>query len=265
VPPADPAPQVPDQAATRRRRAVAAAGLADPFGPAELAAVEAGLSDAEPAVRATALGALARQRRYGLDHLRAGLADPSPVVRSRAAELAPAAGGAAAGGNEAAGGAAAGGNGAAGGAANGELTATEGAHIAAAVDAADVGGVIGSLCEALADPDDSVVDAAAFGLGELGALVAGSPAIAALAAVAGGHREPLCRESAVAALGAIGDAAGLPAVLAATRDKPAVRRRAVLALAAFDGPEVDAALQAGLSDRDWQVRQAAEDLTGRLG
>jgi HEAT repeat protein len=49
-------------------------------------------------------------------------------------------------------------------------------------------------------------------------------------------------------------------VLAGCNDKPAVRRRAVLALAPFDGPEVDAALRAALDDRDWQVRQAAEDL-----
>jgi hypothetical protein len=34
----------------------------------------------------------------------------------------------------------------------------------------------------------------------------------------------------------------------------------VLALAPFDGPEVDAALERALTDRDWQVRQAAEDL-----
>jgi hypothetical protein len=40
-----------------------------------------------------------------------------------------------------------------------------------------------------------------------------------------------------------------------------VRRRAVLALAAFEGPEVDAALEAARSDRDWQTRQGAEDLT----
>jgi len=39
-----------------------------------------------------------------------------------------------------------------------------------------------------------------------------------------------------------------------------VRRRAVLALAPFDGPEVDAALALAHDDRDWQVRQAAEDL-----
>ena len=41
--------------------------------------------------------------------------------------------------------------------------------------------------------------------------------------------------------------------------KATVRRRAVIALAPFDGPEVDAALHAALEDRDWQVRQAAED------
>ena len=50
-------------------------------------------------------------------------------------------------------------------------------------------------------------------------------------------------------------------MLAACADRPAVRRRAVLALAAFDGPEVEAALAAALEDPDWQTRQAAEDLT----
>jgi hypothetical protein len=34
----------------------------------------------------------------------------------------------------------------------------------------------------------------------------------------------------------------------------------VLALAPFEGPDVDAALSQAASDRDWQVRQAAEDL-----
>ena len=39
-----------------------------------------------------------------------------------------------------------------------------------------------------------------------------------------------------------------------------MRRRAVLALAPFDGDDVRAAVQRALDDRDWQVRQAAEDL-----
>jgi HEAT repeat protein len=64
----------------------------------------------------------------------------------------------------------------------------------------------------------------------------------------------------VAALGAIGDPAGLPAILAGMSDKATVRRRAVLALAPFDGPEVLEALERARTDRDWQVRQAAEDL-----
>ena len=69
-----------------------------------------------------------------------------------------------------------------------------------------------------------------------------------------------CAKRAVAALGAIGDPRGLPTILHGCADKPAVRRRAVLALAPFDGEAVDAALQAALVDRDWQVRQAAEDV-----
>ena len=74
------------------------------------------------------------------------------------------------------------------------------------------------------------------------------------------NEDPLVREAAVAALGAVGDPAGLPAILAGCRDRPAIRRRAVLALAPFDGPEVDAALAAAAADPDWQTRQAAEDL-----
>lgn len=112
------------------------------------------------------------------------------------------------------------------------------------------------LVPLLADPDDRVVEVAAWALGEHEAVAA----VEALAVVATAHPEPLCREAAVAALGAIGHEAGLPAILAGTTDKPAVRRRAVLALAPFDGPEVDAALRRALEDRDWQVRQAAEDL-----
>ena len=47
-------------------------------------------------------------------------------------------------------------------------------------------------------------------------------------------------------------------------DKPAIRRRAVLALAAFDDEQVETRLRAALEDHDWQVRQAAEDqLTDR--
>ncbi len=123
-----------------------------------------------------------------------------------------------------------------------------------------------ALVHLLADEDVTVVEAAAWSLGELGPISLGpnsrQRAVAALTTVATDHDDALAREAAVAALGAVGDPAGLPAILTACQDKPAVRRRAVLALAPFDRPEVDAALQLALTDRDWQVRQAAEDLLG---
>ena len=64
----------------------------------------------------------------------------------------------------------------------------------------------------------------------------------------------------MAALGSTGHPDGLAAILHACDDKATVRRRAVLALAPFEGPAVDAALTKAAGDRDWQVRQAAEDL-----
>jgi hypothetical protein len=107
--------------------------------------------------------------------------------------------------------------------------------------------------------DDELAEVAAFALGEMDlAEPARSAVVAALRRQATGHDDALCREAAVAALGAIGD--GLDAILAATGDVATVRRRAVLALAPFDGPEVEQALTTALDDRDWQVRQAAEDL-----
>ena len=115
------------------------------------------------------------------------------------------------------------------------------------------------LVAALGDRDPLVAEAAAYALGER---PAEPNVVSALAAVSEAHTDALVRESAVAALGALGDPAGLPAILRATTDKPAIRRRAVLALAPFEGAEVDAALARALEDRDWQVRQAAEDLLG---
>jgi HEAT repeat protein len=116
-----------------------------------------------------------------------------------------------------------------------------------------------AIADLLDDSDDSVVEMTAWSLGEREEHAA-VDALATLASASSGHRDPLCREAAVAALGAIGDVAGLPAVLGALDDKPAVRRRAAVALAAFEGPSVEAALRRCLEDRDWQVRQVAEDL-----
>lgn len=110
----------------------------------------------------------------------------------------------------------------------------------------------------LADDDVTVVEMAAWSCGERQEV---SDAILdRLIELTTQAAEPLVRESCAAALGAIGDARGLPAILAACEDKPTVRRRAVLALAPFDGDDVRGAVRRALDDRDWQVRQAAEDL-----
>jgi HEAT repeat protein len=114
------------------------------------------------------------------------------------------------------------------------------------------------LLPALHDSDDDVVESAAWACGEHEQV--SDPVLDRLVHLAIHADAALVRESAIAALGAIGDRRGLPAILAGCSDKPAIRRRAVLALAPFDGPEVDAALEKARTDRDWQVRQSAEDI-----
>jgi len=194
------------------RRAVALAGhLGDET------TARSGLTDRDPVVRATALGALARLGGLTFGDVSAAAHDPDPRVRARAAEVAVP---------------------------FGERSRP-------------------LLVGMLTDKDARVTESGCFALGEIG--LDAAPAVPELGAVARDHPDALCREAAVAALGAVGAPPGLPAILAATSDKPAVRRRAVLALAPFSGPEVDAALERALADRDWQVRQAAEDLTGRQG
>jgi HEAT repeat protein len=114
-----------------------------------------------------------------------------------------------------------------------------------------------ALLEAgLADPDPLVVVGAAWYLAERRAV----GAVAALVATARTHDDVRCREAAVAALGAIGDPEGLSAVIDALEDKPTVRRRATVALAGFDDPRAEPALHRAAGDRDWQVRQAADEL-----
>lgn len=188
-----------------RRRAVALAGhIGDPD------TARLGLTDPEPTVRGTALGAMHRLGALRPHELEAVFADASAPVRRRAAEVA--------------------------------------AHYPAV-----------SLLALLDDTDPTVVEVAAWSCGEHEYV--DDTVLMRLISLAGAHADPLVREASVAALGAIGDERGLPAILGGCADKPAVRRRAVLALAPFDGPTVDAAMAAALVDRDWQVRQAAEDLT----
>ena len=115
----------------------------------------------------------------------------------------------------------------------------------------------------LRDTDTTVVEIAAWACGEQ--VTIADETLHTLIDLATGSDDPLVREASAAALGAIGDPRGLPAVLAACADKPHVRRRAVLALAPFEGDEVEAAIDRALDDRDWQVRQAAEDLRRAAG
>jgi HEAT repeat protein len=192
------------------RRAVAIAGHTG-----DTATAEAGLTDDDPGVRATALGALDRLGALDDCRLAQAFADPDRGVRRRAVEL------------------------------------------AARRPGLDLSGPLG-------DADPSVVEVAAWACGEYEHVT--DDVLAVLVELAGGSPDALVREAAVAALGAIGDDRGLDAILAATVDRPAIRRRAVLALAPFVAPdhpraaEVAAALERAASDHDWQVRQAAEDL-----
>jgi len=158
--------------AERRRRAVLAGHRGD-----EATARDA-LADDEVTVRIAALGALERLGVLDDDLLAAGLTDPAPTVRRRAAEL-----------------------------------------------AATHPGV--SLLDALDDPDERVIEMAAFSCGEH---ERPTPAVVSrLSALGRDHPDALVREAAVAALGAIGAPDGLATILYA-------------------------------ADRDWQVRQVAEDL-----
>jgi HEAT repeat protein len=115
--------------------------------------------------------------------------------------------------------------------------------------------VLGGMLD---DVDDRVVEVVAFACGERDD--ATDAVVAALERVGTTHQDPLCRESAVAALGSLGRNRSLPAVLAACSDRATVRRRAVLALAVFDDPAAAEALRSMRDDRDLQVRQAAEEL-----
>ena len=111
----------------------------------------------------------------------------------------------------------------------------------------------------LLDEDAEIVEIACWGVGERGD--ASAEVLDVLQSITESHSDSLCRESAVAALGALGNRDALGSILKAVEDIATVRRRAVLALAPFDGPEVELAIAKALEDRDWQVRQAAEDIS----
>ena len=119
------------------------------------------------------------------------------------------------------------------------------------------------LLPTLDDPDASVVEMAAWSAGEREE-VAAVDRLARMATGATGHTDPLCREAAVAALGAIGDPSGLPAVLAALVSalqgkSDDARHGAALALQTLGASEANAALIAVLKNtaHDSDARSAA--------
>jgi HEAT repeat protein len=189
----------------------------------DVTAILGGLDHRDASIRSVSVSAAERAGILTHEHLESALGDPDPSVRRRAVEL----------------------------------TAQR-----REVD----------LVPMLHDPDDSVVEVACWAAGEHEQI--SDAVLDRLIELSGTAEDQLVRESATAALGAIGDLRGLPAILAACGDKPAIRRRAVLALAPFMGDghsdrdserdseraAVRAAIETALADRDWQVRQAAEDL-----
>ncbi len=109
----------------------------------------------------------------------------------------------------------------------------------------------------LSSPEEMVVEAACFAIGE----TRDHGAVPDLMTVASAHKEALCRESAVAALGAIGDKKAIPQLIKRLDDSAAIRRRAVLALSVFiDDEAAVTAIGSMLDDKDWQVRQIAESI-----
>jgi hypothetical protein len=223
-----------------RRRAAAIAGHTGDVDGARLAA-----NDPDATVRAIGLGALARLEQISQSDLIGALFDPEVVVRRRALELA---------------------------ATYGAASTSAGYEIDAAIitilqgdrdDEAEIAAwCLGERHQAPEETEAEDLDPENFDPEDLDEAADRHLllVVRALATMATDHAEPLCREAAVAALGSIGHDAGLPAILVAVTDKATVRRRAVVALAPFDGPEVHQALVKARVDRDWQVRQAAEDL-----
>ena len=176
----------------------------------DVALVDEALRDPIAAVRATALGARAQQGRLDAPSLVTAMADPSPAVRRRAAQLA--------------------------GSWQGRSDA-----------------LTGKLIDSLGDEDPLFVIAVLVALADRQAMAA----ITAVSAVARTSSEPLVIEEAIATLGALGDPEGLAIILAVLPTaKAPLRRRCVAALGAFEGVEVEAALDKLSEDRDWQVRQA---------
>jgi len=214
--------QVASTSSARDARAVVLAGYAGDEGVARAA-----LRARSPAVRAVAWSALQRMGALGPGELAAAFADAAPEVRRRACEL------------------------------------------AGRLEDGPWEGCGAALIAALSDSSPTVVEAACSALGELVArlveLREEELVTCELAAVARSHPDARCREASVAALGVLGARGGssdvaLEAIASALADKASVRRRAVVALSGFSGDRAQRELERASCDRDWQVREIAQEL-----
>ncbi len=129
------------------------------------------------------------------------------------------------------------------------------------IDLSDNQDYISKILVLLDDSSTFVVETVCWVIGEIGNNYENvAEVVSKVNQIALNHDDSLCREAAVACLGSLGHIDGLATLLRVLDDKPNVRRRATLALAPFEGPEVEEALKRKLKDRDLQTRQAAEDL-----
>jgi len=129
------------------------------------------------------------------------------------------------------------------------------------IDLSDNQDYISKILVLLDDSSTFVVETVCWVIGEIGNNYENvAEVVSKVSQIALNHDDSLCREAAVACLGSLGHIDGLATLLRVLDDKPNVRRRATLALAPFEGPEVEEALKRKLKDRDLQTRQAAEDL-----
>ena len=110
------------------------------------------------------------------------------------------------------------------------------------------------------DPDPTVREALATAYGE----ISSAATVAWLAIAAGEDADRHVKEAATAALGAIGDDAGLETLLHLIDDAPPqVRRRAIAAITVYDDERVEPAIRRAALDRNPGVREAAEMVVGK--
>lgn len=227
-----------DEAPPRMKNLPSLRTVAEAGHTADIALIQRGFDDEDPEVRRASLGSFHRAERLTTSIILNALSDPAMTVRRRAAELSSRV----------------------------KLSESERGRIVT-----QLGICLGQESE--------LAEMAAFALGEIGSAPTAAPepesdsefgdtdqvgldqtAIDLLINQAQNHKDAICREQAIASLGALHT--GKDVILGALNDKATVRRRAVIALAPFEGDDVTAALRHALNDRDWQVRQAAEDQLG---